>query len=188
MRALMVRDTMAKPSWSLSPLQHPTSVHLYVTVRHIGKAAKFTNALKEAVQEVKEDPNPSPEGGSAIYGMASSLPAGPVHELLRIYTDITLLETFDMDGSTQEGKVWDQWQGYYHNMSASIAADKAFEDLICNVWHLEGRSKLDTDAEFSQGGKILILMATSTRTSGLRLFKSRSCRAGEGEQTISSGE
>ncbi|KAG1699156.1 hypothetical protein DVH05_014073 [Phytophthora capsici] len=58
------------------------------------------------------------------------------------------LETFDIDGGMQEGKVtWDQWQGYYHNVSASIASDKAFEDLICNVWHLGGRNKSDTDAE-----------------------------------------
>ncbi|KAK1945081.1 Sphingosine-1-phosphate lyase [Phytophthora citrophthora] len=88
--ALKVSDAMAKHGWSLSPLQHPTSVHLCVTVRHIGKAKKFLSALEEAVQEVKQDPNPSPEGGSAIYGMASSLPAGPVDDLLRIYTDITL--------------------------------------------------------------------------------------------------
>ncbi|KAG2805685.1 hypothetical protein JG687_00014377 [Phytophthora cactorum] len=88
--ALKVSDAMAKHGWSLSPLQHPTSVHLCVTVRHIGKAKKFLSALEEAVKEVKQDPNPSPEGGSAIYGMASSLPAGPVDDLLRIYTDITL--------------------------------------------------------------------------------------------------
>ncbi|KAF1783469.1 Pyridoxal phosphate-dependent transferase [Phytophthora cactorum] len=88
--ALKVSDAMAKHGWSLSPLQHPTSVHLCITVRHIGKAKKFLSALEEAVKEVKQDPNPSPEGGSAIYGMASSLPAGPVDDLLRIYTDITL--------------------------------------------------------------------------------------------------
>ncbi|RLN36692.1 hypothetical protein BBJ28_00014216 [Nothophytophthora sp. Chile5] len=88
--ALKVSDAMAKHGWSLSPLQHPTSVHLCVTVRHIGKAKKFLSALEDAVLEVKQDPNPSPEGGSAIYGMASSLPAGPVDDILRIYTDITL--------------------------------------------------------------------------------------------------
>jgi glutamate/tyrosine decarboxylase-like PLP-dependent enzyme len=88
--ALKVSDAMAKHGWSLNPLQHPTSVHLCVTVRQIGKAKKFLDALEEAVNEVKKDPNPSPEGGSAIYGMASSLPAGPVDDLLRIYTDITL--------------------------------------------------------------------------------------------------
>ncbi|GMF10311.1 unnamed protein product [Phytophthora lilii] len=48
------------------------------------------------------------------------------------------LETFDIDGGTQDGKVtWEQWRGYYHNVSASIASDKDFEDMVCNVWHLD---------------------------------------------------
>ncbi|KAI9915546.1 hypothetical protein PsorP6_008268 [Peronosclerospora sorghi] len=88
--ALKVSDAMAKQGWSLNPLQYPTSVHLCVTIRHIGKAQKFLKALEEAVNQVKEGPNHSAEGCSAIYGMASSLPAGPVDDLLRIYTDITL--------------------------------------------------------------------------------------------------
>ncbi|CAH0518350.1 unnamed protein product [Peronospora belbahrii] len=89
--ALKVSDAMTKHGWSLNPLQHPTSVHLCVTVRHIGKAKKFLDALEAAVNQIKEDPDPSsPEGGSAIYGMASSLPAGPVDDLLRMYTDISL--------------------------------------------------------------------------------------------------
>ncbi|TDH65715.1 hypothetical protein CCR75_001366 [Bremia lactucae] len=88
--ALRVGNAMAKRGWSLNSLQHPTSVHLCVTVCHIGKSQKFVSALEEAVNEVKQDPNASLEGGSAIYGMASSLPAGPVDDILRIYTDISL--------------------------------------------------------------------------------------------------
>jgi Ca2+-binding EF-hand superfamily protein len=49
------------------------------------------------------------------------------------------LETFDIDGGAQDGKVtWEQWRGYYHNVSASIASDKLFEEIVCSVWHLEG--------------------------------------------------
>ncbi|TYZ68937.1 hypothetical protein PybrP1_012199 [[Pythium] brassicae (nom. inval.)] len=51
-------DAMAKKGWSLNALQHPVSVHLCVTVRHIGKA--------------------------------KNMPAGPVDDILRIYTDVTL--------------------------------------------------------------------------------------------------
>lgn len=87
---LKVSDAMAKIGWSLNALQHPASVHLCVTVRHIGKADKFLNDLKAAVEIVKQDPNGALEGGSAIYGMASSMPAGPVDDILRIYTDVTL--------------------------------------------------------------------------------------------------
>jgi glutamate/tyrosine decarboxylase-like PLP-dependent enzyme len=87
---LKVSDAMAKKGWSLNALQHPASVHMCVTVRHIGKANKFIKELKEAVEIVQKDPNGKLNGGSAIYGMASSMPAGPVDEILRIYTDITL--------------------------------------------------------------------------------------------------
>uniref|UniRef100_K3WGG0 sphinganine-1-phosphate aldolase n=1 Tax=Globisporangium ultimum (strain ATCC 200006 / CBS 805.95 / DAOM BR144) TaxID=431595 RepID=K3WGG0_GLOUD len=87
---LKVSDAMAKKGWSLNSLQHPASVHLCVTVRHIGKAKKFLKELQEAVDVVKQDPNGALEGGSAIYGMASSMPAGPVDDILRIYTDVTL--------------------------------------------------------------------------------------------------
>lgn len=87
---LKVSDAMAKKGWSLNALQHPVSVHLCVTVRHIGKAKKFLAELAEAVAVVKSDPSGAHEGGSAIYGMASSMPAGPVDDILRIYTDVTL--------------------------------------------------------------------------------------------------
>lgn len=90
LNVLKVSDTMAKKGWSLSPLQHPTSVHLCVTVRHVGRAKKFLAELAEAVKVVQNDPNSAHEGGSAMYGMASSMPAGPVDDILRIYTDVTL--------------------------------------------------------------------------------------------------
>ncbi|KAG6576349.1 Calcyphosin-like protein [Phytophthora cinnamomi] len=63
------------------------------------------------------------------------------------------LETFDIDGGAQDGKVtWEQWRGYYHNVSASIASDKLFEEMVCNVWHLDSSNskssyKSDADAD-----------------------------------------
>ncbi|ETK91059.1 hypothetical protein F441_05427 [Phytophthora nicotianae CJ01A1] len=59
------------------------------------------------------------------------------------------LESFDVDGSAQDGKVtWEQWRGYYHNVSASIASDRAFEEMVCSVWHLDGSNiKVDVDTE-----------------------------------------
>jgi sphinganine-1-phosphate aldolase len=87
---LKVSDNMTKKGWSLNSLQHPASVHICVTLRHIGKAKKFLADLTDSVKVVKADPNGAPEGGNAIYGMASSMPAGPVVDILRIYTDVTL--------------------------------------------------------------------------------------------------
>ncbi|RHY16014.1 hypothetical protein DYB32_010689 [Aphanomyces invadans] len=87
---LKVSDQLTKLGWSLNALQHPTSVHLCVTCRQIGKGDQFVTALREAVEAVKKDPNGKLEGGSAMYGMASSMPAGPVEDILRIYQDCTL--------------------------------------------------------------------------------------------------
>ncbi|OQS01465.1 sphingosine-1-phosphate lyase [Achlya hypogyna] len=87
---LKVSDHMSKAGWSLNALQHPTSVHLCVTVRHIGKGDQFLAALRDAVKAVKDDPLGKLEGGTAIYGMASTMPAGPVEDILRIYTDATI--------------------------------------------------------------------------------------------------
>ncbi|KAG7393013.1 hypothetical protein PHYPSEUDO_013501 [Phytophthora pseudosyringae] len=59
------------------------------------------------------------------------------------------LETFDIDGGAHAGKVtWEQWRSFYHNVSASIASDTAFEDMVCNVWHLDIKSsKTGVDTE-----------------------------------------
>ncbi|KAF4146500.1 EF hand [Phytophthora infestans] len=59
------------------------------------------------------------------------------------------LESFDIDGSAQDGKVtWKQWRGYYHNVSASIPSHREFEEMVCSVWHLDGSDiKSDADVE-----------------------------------------
>jgi len=50
--------------------------------------------VEEARQSVLDDlklgKKRKAKGNAAIYGMASSLPAGPVNEMLRTYTDVVL--------------------------------------------------------------------------------------------------
>nr|CCA15103.1 unnamed protein product [Albugo laibachii Nc14] len=87
---LKVNDEMTKRGWSLNALQHPHSLHICVTMCHLGASKKFLKDLEEAVVNVKKDPHGAMKGGSAIYGMASSMPAGPVDDVLRIYTNLTL--------------------------------------------------------------------------------------------------
>ncbi|RLN56343.1 hypothetical protein BBJ28_00001539 [Nothophytophthora sp. Chile5] len=56
------------------------------------------------------------------------------------------LETFDVDSGTgpQDGKIsWEQWRSYYHNVSASIASDQFFEEMVRNVWHLHSNEGED---------------------------------------------
>lgn len=96
-----VSDAMSKKGWSLNPLQHPPCVHLCCTLRHVGRGEAFLADLKTCVSEViaaaaaaeaahstGAQGKKKEEGNAAIYGMASSLPPGPVNDLLRTYNDV----------------------------------------------------------------------------------------------------
>lgn len=81
-----VGDNLTKKGWFLNTLQHPSSIHLCVTLQHVGQEQRFINDLTDAVKQAKETVGMS--GNAAIYGMASSLPAGPVDEMLRLFNDV----------------------------------------------------------------------------------------------------
>ena len=83
-----VADKMSAKGWSLNSHQSPACVHICCTVRHIGREDELLSDLKLSVEEVKANPNKG--GKAAIYGMTSSLPAGPVNDLLKIYNDVVL--------------------------------------------------------------------------------------------------
>ena len=70
-----VLDAMAHRGWSLNGLHRPAAVHLCLTLRHTqpGVAERFLTDLRDAIEEVRADPNR--EGGMApIYGMANTIP------------------------------------------------------------------------------------------------------------------
>lgn len=85
-----VNDEMVRRGWSLNALQHPPSLHICCTVRTVGHADRFINDLKAAVDDVASNVHQYQAGSTAIYGMATSMPAGPVSEVMRLYTDIQL--------------------------------------------------------------------------------------------------
>ena len=47
LNVLRLSDLMSKKGWSLNALQHPVSVHICVTIRHVGKAQRFLNDLED---------------------------------------------------------------------------------------------------------------------------------------------
>ena len=47
----------------------------------------FLDDLRACVEEVIANPGAA-EGNAAIYGMTSSLPPGPVNDLLKVYNDV----------------------------------------------------------------------------------------------------
>jgi sphinganine-1-phosphate aldolase len=84
-----VVDVMAKKGWSLSSHQLPACAHICCTLAHVGNEAKLLQDLQICVDEVRSDPNKK-SGKAAIYGMTSTLPAGPVNDMLKIYNDVVL--------------------------------------------------------------------------------------------------
>lgn len=86
-----VAESMSKKSWSLNSLQNPACIHLCVTLKTVDYKSKFINDLDKSVTELLKNPTEKKEGGSAaIYGATGNMPAGPVNELLKVYTDVTL--------------------------------------------------------------------------------------------------
>ena len=82
-----ISDLMAKKGWSLNALQRPASVHICVTYIHTaeGVVENFIADLTECVDAAcaaADDPNaePSKDGNAPVYGMAESLPPGPLNE------------------------------------------------------------------------------------------------------------
>mmetsp|Transcript_28439 Transcript_28439/g.44221 ORF Transcript_28439/g.44221 Transcript_28439/m.44221 type:complete len:653 (-) Transcript_28439:136-2094(-) len=88
-----VGDAMAHKGWSLNSLQRPACIHLCVTIPVAKHADRFVQDLKEVVQKILAEnggANKKEGGTAAMYGKAGSLPAGPISELLKSYTDCML--------------------------------------------------------------------------------------------------
>ena len=74
--------------WSLNTLQHPSALHLCVTLVHKGCGARFVKDLEDSVRAVREEPERFSKGSAAIYGMAASIPDTTiVDDLARGYID-----------------------------------------------------------------------------------------------------
>jgi len=87
-----VGDIMTKRGWSLNSLQRPACIHLCVTLKTVSFASEFVEELRECVEEVqkKGDGGGKKGGNAALYGMAGSLPAGPLDDLSKCYLDVIL--------------------------------------------------------------------------------------------------
>jgi sphinganine-1-phosphate aldolase len=84
-----VMENMGHRGWSLNGLQLPAAVHIAVTLRHTlpGVADRFLADLAGSVEEVRANPGVS-TGMAPVYGMAGTLPARVVHDLLAGYLDL----------------------------------------------------------------------------------------------------
>jgi glutamate/tyrosine decarboxylase-like PLP-dependent enzyme len=86
-----VGDGMSKKGWSLNLLQNPASIHLCVTVQSVGKTQLFISELKEVIAELAASGTSAVGGTAAIYGMATTLPEGPIDEMMKAYQDVVYM-------------------------------------------------------------------------------------------------
>ncbi|CAI5507488.1 unnamed protein product [Closterium sp. Naga37s-1] len=83
-----INDAMTHRGWALSALHKPASIHLCVTLQHVGVVDAFLEDLQAAVDEVRSSPSPSSQGMAPIYGAGNRMPdRGAVKELLLDYMD-----------------------------------------------------------------------------------------------------
>jgi sphinganine-1-phosphate aldolase len=84
-----VMESMSHRGWSLNGLQRPAAVHIAVTLRHTlpGVADRFLADLAGSVEEVRANPGVS-TGMAPVYGLAATLEADIVHQLLSGYLDM----------------------------------------------------------------------------------------------------
>jgi sphinganine-1-phosphate aldolase len=47
-------DVLSSKGWALNSLQHPASIHLCVTVRHVGRAQQLLDDLRAAIDTVRQ--------------------------------------------------------------------------------------------------------------------------------------
>jgi len=84
-------DALTEQGWNLNTLYKPACIHICVTNRHVGKAEKFLESLREALRKVKENPEDVKKDKAAIYGMAATFPdRSMVKDLISIYLDVCL--------------------------------------------------------------------------------------------------
>lgn len=67
-------DALKKNGWLLNPLQRPNSLHICVTQRHVAVVEDFIRDVREGCELLRNNPSLFPNGGSAVYGLAASLP------------------------------------------------------------------------------------------------------------------
>jgi len=85
-----VADYMSKKRWHLSVLQKPPSMHISITLRHVGREDALLEDFKDAIKQAKI--TPEVEGGNApVYGLASTIPdRSLVSELIWTFLDANL--------------------------------------------------------------------------------------------------
>jgi sphinganine-1-phosphate aldolase len=69
-----VCDVMEKKGWNIDRNQRPEALHAMVTPHHARVVDRYLEDLREAVSEVRKNPELAHQGGAAMYGMIANIP------------------------------------------------------------------------------------------------------------------
>ena len=69
-----IADRLNEKGWHVDRNQRPENHHAMVTIAHKEHIDEFVDAIKEAVDYVKANPEKSKEGNAAMYGMIAKIP------------------------------------------------------------------------------------------------------------------
>ncbi|KAG5181431.1 pyridoxal phosphate-dependent transferase [Tribonema minus] len=89
-----VGDAMTAKGWSLNALQNPACLHLCLTLRTANNTQQFLQDLNESAEIARKEQlaaaasGAKDEGTAAMYGMAGSLPSGPLRAIMTTYADV----------------------------------------------------------------------------------------------------
>ncbi len=67
-------DVLDEKGWHLDRIQFPSALHMMVNPHHADVVDDFLKDLRDAVDEVRKNPEKVSEGEAAMYGMIASLP------------------------------------------------------------------------------------------------------------------
>lgn len=125
-----VADQMESKGWHIDRIQYPEAIHAMVTPLHATIVEEYLADLRDAVEQVRKNPDLSLKGGAATYGMIANIP-------LRGIVKKTVLKMV-MDSYGPEGKAIDAAESALQQ-DFSTRAGMMFLKLKKNLSRLWGK-------------------------------------------------
>ena len=92
-----VADYLEEKGWHTDRQQKPPSLHVMITTAHENVAGSYVADLKEAIAEIKKNPERNKTGNAAMYGMMAKV---PVRKLIKNELMKVMKEMYSVSGET----------------------------------------------------------------------------------------
>jgi len=92
-----VADYLEEKGWHTDRQQKPPSLHVMITTAHEHVATNYVADLKEAIIEIKKNPERNKSGNAAMYGMMAKV---PIRKLIKNELIKVMKEMYSVSGET----------------------------------------------------------------------------------------